>query len=59
MSYILTYARVALATSNAHSILETPVTDEIHMEDQNQQCRTMAYTTHITRSLKKLKTALF
>ena len=34
MSYIITYVRVALATSDARSILE-PATDEIHMEDRN------------------------
>ena len=35
MSNILTYVRVALATSDVQSILEIPATDEIHMEDQN------------------------
>ena len=35
MSYILTYVRVALATSDVQSILETPATDEIHMKDRN------------------------
>ena len=35
MSYILTYVRVALATSSVQSILEIPATDEIHMEDRN------------------------
>ena len=35
MSYILTYVRVALATTDVHSILEIPATDEIHMEDRN------------------------
>ena len=35
MSYILTYVRVALATSGVQSILEIPATDEIHMEDRN------------------------
>ena len=35
MSYILTYLRVALATSET---LEIPATDEIHTEDQNQTC---------------------
>ena len=38
MSYILTYVRVALATSDVQSILEILATDEIHMEDQNQTC---------------------
>ena len=35
MSYILTYARVALTTSDVQSTLEIPATDEIHMEDRN------------------------
>ena len=35
MSNILTYVRVALATSEVQSILEIPATDEIHMEDRN------------------------
>ena len=35
MSYILTYVRVALATSDVQSILDIPATDEIHMEDRN------------------------
>jgi len=34
MSCIITYVRVALATSDVQSILE-PATDEIHMEDRN------------------------
>ena len=38
MSYILTYVRVALATSDVQSILELPATDEIHLEDRNQTC---------------------
>ena len=38
MSYILTYVRVALATSDVQSILEIPATDMIHLEDQNQTC---------------------
>ena len=35
MSYILTYVRVVLATSDVQSILEIPATDEIYMEDRN------------------------
>ena len=35
MSYILSYVRVALATSDIQSILEIPATDEIHMKDRN------------------------
>ena len=35
MSYIHTYVRVALATSDVQRILEIPATDEIYMEDQN------------------------
>ena len=35
MSYILTYVRVVLATSDIQSILELPATDEIRMEDRN------------------------
>ena len=42
MSYILTYVRVALATSDVfapvQSILEIPAADEIHLEDRNQTC---------------------
>ena len=38
MSYILTYVRVALATSDVQSILEIPAPDEIHLEDRNQTC---------------------
>ena len=38
MSYILTYVRVALATSDIQSILEITATDEIHLEDRNQTC---------------------
>ena len=38
MSYILTFLRVVLATSDVQSILEMPATDEIHMEDRNQIC---------------------
>ena len=49
MSNILTYVRVALATSDLQSILEIPVTDEIHMEDRNYGLAwTMAYTTRNT-----------
>ena len=36
--YILTYVRVALATSDVQRILEIPATDEIHLEDRNQTC---------------------
>ena len=32
MCYILTNVRVTVATSDVQSILEIPVTDEIHME---------------------------
>ena len=42
MSYILTYLRVALATSVALEILAT---DEIHMEDRNQICVSTALIT--------------
>ena len=35
ISYTLSYVRVALATSDVHSILDIPATDEIHMEDRN------------------------
>ena len=36
MSYILTNVQyVTLATSDVQSTLEIPVTDEIHMENQN------------------------
>ena len=35
MCKILTYVRVALATSDVQSMLEIPATDEIHMEDRN------------------------
>ena len=35
MSYILTDVRFTLATLDVQSILEIPVTDEIHMEDRN------------------------
>ena len=35
MSYILTNVRVMVATSDAQSILEIPVIDEIHMEGRN------------------------
>ena len=42
MSYILTYVRVALATSYVfapvQSVLEIPAADEIHLEDRNQTC---------------------
>ena len=34
----LAYVQVALATSDVHSILEIPATDEIHLEDRNQTC---------------------
>ena len=39
MSYILTYVRVALATSDVQ-VLKIPATDEIHLEDGigNQTC---------------------
>ena len=33
--YVLSYVRVALATSDVQSILDIPATDEIHMEDRN------------------------
>ena len=42
MSYILTYVRVALATSDVQSILEIPATDKIHLEDRNQTCMSTA-----------------
>ena len=52
MSYILTYVRVALATSDVQNTLEIPATDEIHMEDRTmvlpELSRTMAYTTRNT-----------
>ena len=35
MSYILTNVRGTVATSDEPSILEIPVTDEIHMEGRN------------------------
>ena len=35
MSYILTYVRVAQATSDVQSTLEIAATDKIQMEDQN------------------------
>ena len=35
MSYIRTNVRVTVATSDVQSILEIPVTDEIHMEGRN------------------------
>ena len=38
MSYILTYVRVALATSDVQIILEILATDEVHLEDRNQTC---------------------
>ena len=40
MSCILTYVRVALATSYSpvQSVLEIPAADEIHLEDRNQTC---------------------
>ena len=42
MSCILTYVRVALATSYVfapvQSVLEIPAADEIHLEDRNQTC---------------------
>ena len=42
ISYILTYVRVVLATSEVQSILEIAATDEIHMEDRNQTCMSTA-----------------
>ena len=52
MSYILTYVRVALKTSDVQSTLEIPATDKIHMEDRTmvlpELSRTMAYTTRNT-----------
>ena len=39
MSYILTYVRGALPTSDVQSILEISATDEIQLEDQNQTCQ--------------------
>ena len=52
MSYILTYVRFALATSDVQSTLEIPATDEIHMEDRTmvlpELSLTMAYTTRNT-----------
>ena len=38
MCYILTYVRVALASSDVQSILKIPATDEIHMEERSQTC---------------------
>ena len=35
MSNILTYVRVAPATSDVQSVLELLATDEIHLEDRN------------------------
>ena len=35
MSYILTNVRVTVATSGVQSILEIPVTDDIHMEGRS------------------------
>ena len=53
MSYILTYVRVALATSDVfapvQSILEIPAADEIHLEDRNQTCVSTATFDHVAR----------
>ena len=46
MSYILTYARVALATSDAQSILEIPAT-----EKQNNNAEHIAIIIYIYRGL--------
>ena len=35
MSYVLTYGRVQLGTSDVQSTLEILAADEIHMEDRN------------------------
>ena len=52
MSYILTYVRVALATSDVQSTLAIPATDEIHKEDQTvvlpELSRTVAFSTRNT-----------
>ena len=50
MCYILTYVRVALATSHGQGILEIPATDEIHIWRIEtmvlpELSQTMAYTT--------------
>ena len=48
MSHILSYVRVALATSDVQSILEIPATDEIRHGVLPELSQTMAYTTRNT-----------
>ena len=53
MFNILTYVRVAPATTEVHIILEGPATDKIHIKDQRnlaELSQTMGYTTHKTVS---------
>ena len=47
MSYILTYVRVALATSDVQSILEIPATDEIHLEDRTKLACQQPHLNHV------------
>ena len=54
MYYVLSYVRVALATSDVQSILEIPATDEIHLEDQNQTCVSTATFESCGTKLKRL-----
>ena len=54
MSYILTYVRVALATSGVQSSLEIPATDEIHMEDRNHGHTTQNTVNRLARRQQHL-----
>ena len=51
MFNILTFVRVAPATTDVHIILEVPATDKIHIEDRYglaELSQTMGYTTRKT-----------
>ena len=54
MSYILTYVRVALATSDVQSTLEISATDEIHMEDRNHGLAEQWHIQHATHTVNRL-----
>ena len=58
MCDMLTYVRIALATTDVQSILEVPVTDEINIADQTCLTKpntivTMIYTTRKTINRRK------
>ena len=52
MFNILTYVRVAPATTDVHIILEVPATDKIHIEDRYGLCWTKSNNTQNSQLIR-------